>query len=652
MRENAMFIVMLAVVLICAASQETEAGWALDGAPVCVYSGDQEYPVICSDGAGGAIMAWEDRRDYPDIWAQRVDEMGRRVWAVAGVPICTASFGQLGPRICSDGAGGAIIAWTDPRASNVRDIYAQRIDPAGTVLWTANGVPACTETGHQHLNDICADGFGGAILVWQDERSGNTDWDDLYCQRIDADGNVLWDPSGVPLRVGGWLKEWARVVPDGGGGAIFSWIDWETSTIRAQRVNAVGAVMWTENGEIVRSASGTPYEPEIVSDGSGGAVISWTDHRDWYDAYAQRVDSLGNMLWTANGVAVTTDPVGQDWWQHHIRICGDGAGGATLAWVDQRFDGWDCYAQRVNGDGVPQWTENGIPVDTTTGSCDGIDLLAVSDKGAIIFWEDSRSGMGNDIYAQRVDSLGNTEWTENGEAICTAEGSQDIPHCTTDGMDGAIVAWEDERIFMDVGIFAHRITGEGEFVATLLQDWLASFRESEVVIEWRLAEIDGGALLSVSRARLPGDSFIELPYENLERDGLSFVYRDRSFVPGESYIYRVDAETETGRLFLFVTDRITPPAGRLTLHQNHPNPFNPATAISYYLPRRCRVLIVIYDLNGAEIRRLVSAEQEAGPQRATWNGTNEKGEPVSTGLYFYRITAGKESLSRKMILLR
>ena len=58
-----------------------------------------------------------------------------------------------------------IIAWTDPRASNVRDIYAQRISSDGTPLWTSNGAPVCMETANQHLYDICEDGFGGALLV-------------------------------------------------------------------------------------------------------------------------------------------------------------------------------------------------------------------------------------------------------------------------------------------------------------------------------------------------------------------------------------------------------------------------------------------------------------------------------------------------------
>ena len=223
MRNHAIVFAVVVLLLLCSGHSSVRAGWALNGAPVCIYSGEQEYPVICTDGAGGAIMAWEDRRDYPDIWAQRVDEMGRRLWAVAGVAICTESYNQIEARICPDGAGGAIIAWSDMREFMNYNIYAQRVGPDGNVLWAVNGVPVCTYAMHQRLNYICADGFGGAIIVWQDERN-SPEWDDIYCQRVDADGNMLWTANGVPLRVGGYLDEWARVVPDGSGGAIFSWL--------------------------------------------------------------------------------------------------------------------------------------------------------------------------------------------------------------------------------------------------------------------------------------------------------------------------------------------------------------------------------------------------------------------------------------------
>ena len=208
--------ILLTVLAIVSAIYITSsfAGWTTDGAPVCVYSGEQEYPVICSDGSGGAFIAWEDVRDYRDIYAQRIDEMGRRQWPIEGLAVCTATYSQTGPRICSDGSGGTIIAWTDPRASIVRDIYAQRISSGGTPLWTSNGAPVCTEDANQYLYGMCEDGFGGALLVWQDERV-NSDWDDIYCQRIDADGNVLWNAGGVPLSTGiSFLREEPQVVAD------------------------------------------------------------------------------------------------------------------------------------------------------------------------------------------------------------------------------------------------------------------------------------------------------------------------------------------------------------------------------------------------------------------------------------------------------
>ena len=281
-----------------------------------------------------------------------------------------------------------------------------------------------------------------------------------------------------------------------------------------------------------------------------------------------------------------------------------------------------------------------------------MDLILVADKGTIITWQDLRSGAGSDIYAQRVDSLGTMEWTINGIALCTADGNQRYPKAVSDSADGAIIAWQDERIFMDLDIYAMRITDSGGFVATLLQSYFAGYRESAVVIEWALSEIDDDARFIVSRAVDKTGAFVVQPEENLEREGLMFVYRDASCLPGESYVYEVAVGTESGTQLLFVTDAITTPAAGLTLYQNHPNPFNPSTTFSFYLPERCRVTLTVYDAAGAEICRLVDAELEAGPYTEEWNGLNTAGERVSSGVYFYSLKAGKGRISKKMVLLR
>jgi len=88
------------------------------------------------------------------------------------------------------------------------------------------------------------------------------------------------------------------------------------------------------------------------------------------------------------------------------------------------------------------------------------------------------------------------------------------------------------------------------------------------------------------------------------------------------------------------------------LEQNHPNPFNSETAIGYSLPQRSPVRLVIYDLLGREVRQLVNEEQEAGSYRVVWDGRDEKGEGVPSGIYVYRIETGSYTASKKLLLLK
>jgi hypothetical protein len=90
----------------------------------------------------------------------------------------------------------------------------------------------------------------------------------------------------------------------------------------------------------------------------------------------------------------------------------------------------------------------------------------------------------------------------------------------------------------------------------------------------------------------------------------------------------------------------------LTLFQNIPNPFNPTTSVRYYLPKLDRVTVRIFDVSGREIDCIVDEVQERGFQTVDWNGTDRKGRPVATGVYFLSLTAGQKTLSHKMALIR
>jgi len=88
------------------------------------------------------------------------------------------------------------------------------------------------------------------------------------------------------------------------------------------------------------------------------------------------------------------------------------------------------------------------------------------------------------------------------------------------------------------------------------------------------------------------------------------------------------------------------------LHHNYPNPFNPITTLRYDLPEDALVNITIYDMMGRQVKTLVNGSQTAGYKSIQWNATNDKGAPVSAGLYLYTIQAGEFRQTRKMVLLK
>jgi hypothetical protein len=88
------------------------------------------------------------------------------------------------------------------------------------------------------------------------------------------------------------------------------------------------------------------------------------------------------------------------------------------------------------------------------------------------------------------------------------------------------------------------------------------------------------------------------------------------------------------------------------LHPNYPNPFNPVTTIVYELPEEADVNVTIFDMLGRQIRILFEGRKKAGGHDVRWHGDDESGRPVSSGLYFYRVTAGSHVAVRKMLLIR
>jgi len=538
-------VASLTLLTILVLASTAHADWPVASKAVCTATADQTLVTSAPDDAGGTFMVWQDMRNgNQDVYAQHVNSAGILSWPAAGVTICNATGDQRKAVVLADGAGGAFFSWMDSR-SGTFDVYVQRVNSAGTPLWTANGVVIASGVGNQDDPDIVADGAGGVIIAWEDSRSG---LDDIYVQRVNGAGAPQWTANGVALCVMPDAQGNPTGVPDGAGGAIFAWQDARAGSgiddIYARRINAAGAPQWTANGVAVSVAAEKQNDPVAISDGAGGAYIAWEDARSGSDddIYVQKVNGSGVAQWTANGVGVCT-AVDE---QIIPRLAASTAGGVIVTWQDLRNASHeDIYAQRVNV--TPQWTANGVAVCNAAGVQANPLVIPDGAGGAIVTWDDARSGNA-DIYAQRVKSDGNRLWAANGVAVAIAAGAQTFPQIVPSYGGGAILAWQDARSGT-FDIYAQRISGTG----------------GTVDVPWAM--------------RTSG----------------------------------------------------------ISLAPARPNPMKGQTTFRFEIPSRMHVTLAIYDAQGRRVRELARDVMEAGTKTLQWDGSDDRGRAVASGLYFGRL---------------
>ena len=651
-----------ALLLVIVISGLSSAQWMESGTMICEHTGNQRFHVMSSDSMGGALFAWMDYRhgDYNiDIYAQRIDGDGYLLWDSAGVEVCGAPGNQYYAIVRSDGKGGGIVVWQDGR-SGAYDIYAQRIRHDGVPVWTPHGIQVCAATGDQLHPNIIPDGDGGAIIVWRDHRD---DCEDNYAQRIDSSGVCLWVPGGVRFSASGVAEgEFSNgtpiPVPDGRGGAIVVWRDkrYVHQYVYAQRIDGDGNSLWTENGVKLTTNMTDRDEGDysLAPDGTGGAVFVWRMEGEVLssrdDLYAQRVRADGSIAWDPAGVGVCVSP---DWWCSQGRPSIIDRNNILIVWFDVRPSTGGVFTQKLDSLGTAQWVENGLSVCTYP-SIQGFPRIVLDGEGGVVIaWVDDRSTQ--DIFAQRLNTDGDLLWTPEGVNVYHQEEYENIGafQMVTDGVGGGLVSWQVRRDGSTDRIYAKRITVDGQVpVPTFLQEHHASIEEGRILLEWKVSGASAGGNFSILRQPSGVEAFAEVSRLSAISGLLQYEYLDESCEPGMEYRYRVVYEEGQQSHILFETDLLGVPALPLTLYQNRPNPFNPSTTIEYYLPERAEVSLDVYDVGGRHIVRLANGMRESGLHTIAWNGLDGNGRAVAGGVYFYSLRAGKRVLTRKMILLR
>ncbi len=375
--------------------------WAVNGIGVATTGNQEGLHQAISDDAGGAILCWSVGNQ---LLLQRIDANGASQWASpAGV---TSAYGpstcgnddvrQCAMQLVSDLAGGAIAVWHSTGA----DLFAQRVNADGTVAWATGGVPVCTDPSDQYHLRAASDGFGGVITTWSDYRNGT---DDIYAQRVDASGTPAWAADGIPVFAGSGPQSNPVIAADSEGGAIVAWQDYATADdARAQRIDANGQRLWAPGGVHF----GHTGRMTMISDGAGGALVSFWPHNisGYFDL--QKLASDGSQPWgtyPATPLVQVCNIAGQ---VSDPQMCSDGTGGAIVTWADTRNASFDVFSQRVTAAGAKAWGANGVAVATNPEPQELPVAVPSVGGGALVAYTSFRTSQGRNISMKQISAAG------------------------------------------------------------------------------------------------------------------------------------------------------------------------------------------------------------------------------------------------------
>lgn len=417
---------LLALVLI---TSLTNAQWKSTPGEdniICAANANQNSAVAISDGEGGAYVAWTDYRNPgndADVYMQRVDKDGNLLFQENGIPICVEASNQLDIRLVLASDKSVIATWVDFRKNftNSSDLYAQKIDPDGKVKWAINGVPvsnykeALNGDISQHQSVKTND--GGFYSAWTISYFGYLM---LRAQRVDKNGKILWDSVGVKLTDGAVDTRSPQAMFDNkNGGLIVSYRHSGVGTypIYFNWLDTAGVLKWPAPGKVA------------ATNGTQGLanVVSLSGYKDYLYAFTwipegqtvagrvvfQIIDSLGNSPLGPEGKIVnslTNNSFPQIGWDKDNSSF-------YLIWADGRRPGvnTDIYAQKLNDIGDPQWTENGVLV-TDQNTYGPRPQIIKSNNGYIAVWNGA-SGQNFGLNAQLLDQNGIRKWNIQGVVI-------------------------------------------------------------------------------------------------------------------------------------------------------------------------------------------------------------------------------------------
>ncbi len=454
------WIVLLVAMTTLMFAEITE--WDTNGIPIRQGESIEWFRSAASLEDGSVVYVWSDtKRGDRDLWAQRVDADGNNVWGDDPVLVDGKSDRQEDPVIIATSDGGMIIAWVEFNLQPLYgDIFAQKLNADGELLWQEGGVPLCTADDVQISLNIVKDLNGGAYIIWIDSRNAGAN--DIYGSHVNADGEDLWGENGMPVANEDGEQLSHTFWEDGQGGAVLAYVsDLNEANLKARHILSDGTMDWIIDlcDEVNDQTS-----VKMCQTGDDTYGFAWCDLRneESVDIYAQSVDIDGNILWD-NDVAVYSGAGAQE----NPRVTSAGTDGSFfITWEDKRTDGYyaDLYVQKVDANGNVLWDSDGVLLCDAEYHQLNPRLRADQDGGCYVVWDDGRNGGHNfeDIYMQHVNSSGEITLAANGQVVCDAALEQFSPLINSAG-DNTFICWGDRRDG-SIGMYYQVMDSDGDFI--------------------------------------------------------------------------------------------------------------------------------------------------------------------------------------------
>lgn len=421
--------------------------WVEDGVPVRQGVHIEWQRTGDVGAAGEMIFAWSDTRTGDrDIYVQKIDTSGQLLWGPTGIRATPVDGRQEDPVLVSDGAGGAFLAWIDYRDDEYGDVYAQHLDENGNLSWDPAGVALAVNAGSQQTANMARGAVGSAYVIWNDGSLSESG--DIFGTVLSLDGPLATGGTDGFSLVNAPGTQTGHSIETSGSEVVVVWRDTRDvndPNIYGQRLDVNFTGLWGENGRLVCGNDADQVYPKVAPANGNAVVVSWLDVRNNIktDIFSQLLDENGDELWTADGLPVTN--LSSE--QKACRVKSNGIDQIYYVWEDFRNNAQDpdIYMQSINLAGVTQWADDGIPIAEVTLKQKQPRFTLADDGGMFVTWLDERAGgfPKSDIYLQHVDLAGNIGFAENGLALTSGYQYQTGGLVRPDGAGGALVLWSN-----------------------------------------------------------------------------------------------------------------------------------------------------------------------------------------------------------------